>query len=454
MAGPSVLNPRASESLADSLLWLSESDRIATLADLNEAELASLEYDWKFWGRPDQQAPAGDWLTWLLLAGRGFGKTRTGSEWIRTLTEGDSPMMAPKNSAHIIAIVGDIMDDVIGVQVAGPAGILANSRPGWRPKYRKSDKQLVWENGIVAQLYTARDPDKFRGPQHSHAWLDELAKWRYAREAYDNLMMGLRMGDRPQKCITTTPRPIKLLKEIIADSGTLITKGTTYANTLHLPKTFLDFLRRKYEGSRLGRQELNAELLDDIPGALWQRARIDELRRRPDQVPQLRRVVVAVDPAASSGEDADETGIVVAGKGVDGHYYVLNDASLQETPAGWAREAVRQYYAHECDRMIGEVNNGGEMVGATIKAIDPLVPFTPVRASRGKVLRAEPVSTLYEQGFVHHVGSFPQLEDEQCEFTTDFDPDEMGYSPDRVDALVYAITHLMGRGDGAGPKVS
>jgi len=433
---------------------LSESERTAALADLSERELESIEYDWKFWGRPDQQPPPGNWLTWLLLAGRGFGKTRTGAEWIRTLTEGPSPLQAPPNSANFIAIVGDIIDDVISVQVKGPAGILANARPGYRPRFFESKKLLVWENGISAQCYTARDPDKFRGPQHSHAWLDELAKWRYAREAYDNLALGLRMGTRPQQCITTTPRPIKLLKEIIADPSTHITKGTTYDNSLHLPKSYIDSLRRKYEGSRLGRQELNAEILDDMPGALWQRARIDELRRRADQVPELRRVVVAIDPAVTSGDNADETGIVVAGKGVDGHYYVLNDATVQDTPAAWARVAVRQFYQFEADRIIGEVNNGGEMVGANIKAVDSTVPFTPVRASRGKVLRAEPVSTLYEQGFVHHVGSFPALEDEQCEFTPDFDKDEMGYSPDRVDALVYAITHLMGRGDGAGPRIS
>lgn len=322
------------------------------------------------------------------------------------------------------------------------SGILQVHPRDFRPTYNPSLKRVTWPNGAVASLYNATEPDELRGPQHDGAWCDELAKWRYGQDTWDNLEFGLRLGD-PRICITTTPKPIKLLKDILADAGTVISRGSTYENQGNLSQKFLDRVIGKYQGTRLGRQELDAEILDDVPGALWTRAVLDRLRLRPNQVPAMRRVVVAIDPGVSTGEDADETGIVCAGLGQDGHGYVLADESGIYKPNEWANKAIDLYHRLQADRIVAEVNNGGEMVGNTIHAIDPKVPFRAVYASRGKVIRAEPVSALYEQGKVHHVGAFADLEDQMCAFTTDFDRKAAGYSPDRLDALVWAKTDLM-----------
>jgi predicted phage terminase large subunit-like protein len=323
------------------------------------------------------------------------------------------------------------------------SGLLQIHPKGFRPSYEPSKRRLTWPNGAVASIYNGTEPDQLRGPQHDAAWCDELAKWRYAQEAWDQLQFGLRTGTNPQICITTTPRPIALLRQMIADSTTVVTRGSTFDNAGNLSQKFLTAVRRKYEGTRLGRQELNAEILEDIEGALWRRSRIDELRVKLAEIPPLQRIVVAIDPNASSEDDSNECGIICAGLGVDNHAYVLDDASGVMAPNDWAREAIRLYHERRADRVVAETNNGGEMVESVLRMVDLSVSYASVWASRGKVTRAEPVSALYEQGRVHHVGPFPRLEDQMCAFTVDFNRNEMGYSPDRVDALVWALTELM-----------
>jgi phage terminase large subunit-like protein len=288
----------------------------------------------------------------------------------------------------------------------------------------------------MATTYSADEPDLLRGPQHHAALADELAAWKRGEETWSNLMFGLRLGENPRVVVTTTPRPLRLIRELRADPTTAVTSGSTYENRANLARPFLEQIVTKYEGTRLGRQELNGELLEDIPGALWTRTRIDELRVR--QAPQLRRVVVAIDPAVTSGEDSDETGIVSVGKGEDGHLYVLADRTCRDTPLGWARRAIALFRELRAERLVAEVNNGGDLVEATIRSVDRSIPYTAVHASRGKRSRAEPIAALYEQGLVHHVGTFDALEDQMCMFT----PDGFDGSPDHVDALVWAATEL------------
>jgi predicted phage terminase large subunit-like protein len=299
----------------------------------------------------------------------------------------------------------------------------------------------------MATIYNGTEPDQLRGPQHDAAWCDELAKWQYAQQTWDQLQFGLRTGTNPQVCITTTPRPIALLKSLIKDSSTVVTRGSTFDNSSNLSEKFLLAIRRKYEGTRLGRQELEAELLEDVEGALWRRSVIDALRVELSDIPPLKRIVVAIDPNASSNEDSNECGIVCVGLGADDHAYVIDDISGVMTPTQWATAAISLYRERRADRIIAETNNGGEMVENTLRTVDPSIPFRAVWASRGKVTRAEPISALYEQGRVHHVGPFLRLEDQMCAFTVDFNRREMGYSPDRVDALVWALTELMIRGE-------
>jgi phage terminase large subunit-like protein len=448
----STHSPNASR--AEWLASLPQPERTALLQSLSDEDLEQLEYDWSFWARRNQLAPAGTWTVWLILAGRGWGKTKTGAEWVRDLMCGTSPLTGGR--VRHLALVGETAADTRKVMVGdglGPgegSGILQVHPKDFRPVYNPSLKRLIWPNGAVASLYNATEPDELRGPQHGAAWCDELAKWRYLQDTWDNLEFGLRIGDNPQVCITTTPKPIKALKIIIADPGTVKTVGTTYENIGNLAPKFIARVVSKYEGTRLGRQELRAEVLDDVPGALWSRTRIEDLRVKPAQVPQLIRIVVAIDPSASSGEESDEAGVVAAGKGVDGHAYILEDGSAIMPPAssdpanpGWANQAIAIFKARKADRIVAEVNNGGEMVEATIRMIDANVPYKAVHASRGKAIRAEPISALYEQGLVHHVGMFAVLEDQLCAFTSDFDRKTAGYSPDRLDALVWALTELM-----------
>lgn len=428
-------------SVAASFAHLSEAKREAVLATISDEQAAALLFDWRFWARPNQLEPAGDWDGWLILAGRGFGKTRTGAEWVRDNVCGSTPHSGGKYGR--IALVAETAADARDVMVEGESGLLATHPKDQRPIYEPSKRRVTWANGAVATLYNATEPDQLRGPQHDLAWLDELAKWRYAQETFDMLQFGLRLGDKPRQCVTTTPRPTPLIRYLMKQERWVVTRGSTYDNKANLAPSFVKQIISRYEGTRLGRQELNAEVLDDAPGALWTRAKLDETRRKKtDRLPDMQRVVVAIDPAASAGneEGQAETGIVVAGIGTDGRGYVLDDVSCRQTPNGWARQAVAAYDLYAADAIVAETNQGGEMVEQTIRSVRPGVPYIGVRASRGKVTRAEPVAALYEQGRVSHVGAFPALEDQMVLFT----PlgIEGGTTADRTDALVWAMTEL------------
>ena len=425
------------------------SARTAVLRDLSKTDARALLHDWRVWARPQQLPPPGDWTTWLVLAGRGFGKTRCGAEWIRASVCGRTPLTA--GSHRRVALVAETAADARDVMVEGESGLLSVHPPGFRPLHEPSKRRLTWPNGAVATLYNAVEPDQLRGPQHDLAWSDELAKWRHAEATWTQLQFGLRLGARPRQCVTTTPRPIKTLKAILEDPDSVITRGSSYDNLANLAPAFIQRIVRRYEGTRLGRQELNGEILEESPGALWTRAMIDALRT--DDTPELVRIVVAIDPAATSGAGSDETGIVAAGLGEDGHGYVLEDLSLRGSPDAWGRTAVNAYRRWNADRIVGEVNNGGEMIEHVIRTIDPAVSYKAVRASRGKAVRAEPVAALDEQGSVHHVGAFPELEDQMCAMRADFDRASAGFSPDRADARVWAITELMLHGQAGEPRV-
>lgn len=425
------------------LASLPQALRTELIAALTPAQAQALLYDWRFWARPSQMPPEGDWRVWLLLAGRGFGKTRCGAELVRA--------RIAAGTARRVALVAPTAADARNVMVEGESGLLAIAPRGRQPRYEPSKRRLTWPNGAIATTYSADEPERLRGPQHDFAWCDELAAWRYP-EAWDMLMFGLRLGSDPQIVATTTPKPTKLTRVLVGEATVQVTRGTTYENRANLAPAFLRQIVRRYEGTRLGRQELNAELLDDVPGALWTRALIEERRwPREKPVPELTRIVVAIDPAASAGEESDETGIVVAGKDREGQGWILDDASGRYSPTDWAKAALAAFRAHGADRIVAEVNNGGEMVEAMLRTLDADLAFTAVRAARGKTARAEPVAALYEQGRVHHVGAFPLLEDQMCAFTHDFDRATAGYSPDRVDALVWAVSELLvesARGEG------
>lgn len=388
-----------------------------------------LSWAWHLWARDEQLPPAGDWTYWLILAGRGFGKTRTGAEWVRQAVK----------TTRYVNLIGATADDARDIMIEGESGILAVCPRSERPEYKASQRKLIWPNGASSLIFTADEPERLRGKQHSALWADELAAWRYP-ESWTQAKFGLRLGSSPRACITTTPKPSAIVRALIADPATHVTRGTTYDNRDNLAPQFFQSIIKTYEGTRLGRQELNAELLDDNPHALWQRAQIDALR--VTTAPELKRIVVAIDPAVTSNEKSDETGIVVAGIGRDDHLYILADLSLIGTPDQWARTAVGAYRTFNADRIIAETNNGGDMVEAVIRQVDRSVSYRKVTATRGKVIRAEPIAALYEQGRAHHVGEFDKLEDQM----TEFDPTESTRqkSPDRMDALVWAATELFG----------
>lgn len=430
------------------LASLSEAEQKEALASLPIEAQAHLKYFWPFWARPNQLQPeesnsGGPWSTWLILAGRGFGKTRTGAETIRDWVCGKTPLSG--GSCKRIALVAETGADARDVMVLGESGLLAVHPPEFRPSYHPSKRLVEWPNGAQAWLYNAVEPDQLRGPQHDGAWCDEMAKWRYMNDTWDQLQFGLRLGDHPRTIITTTPRPLPLIRKLIKDPNVAVTRGATWDNAANMPQSFIREIEDKYSGTRLGRQELEGEILDDIPGALWSREIIDNhrLREAPED---LIRVVVSVDPAASAGEGSDETGIVVVGLGRDqdgyARGYILEDGSLKGSPEEWARKAVSLYRKYSADKIVAEKNQGGDMVGAVIRAVDRSVPISLVHASRGKVIRAEPISALYEQGRVHHVGRFDKLEDQMCLFSVDnFRTPALG-SPDRVDALVWGLTDI------------
>lgn len=398
----------------------------------NDHHLGALGYEWRFWRRPDQTAPLGDWRCWLILAGRGFGKTRTGAEWVRAQAEATPGLR--------IALVGATLADVRAVMVEGESGLLAISPDATRPNFEPSLRRLSWHNGAVATLYAATEPDGLRGPEHHIGWADECAKWEHGIEAWDNLTLGLRLGEAPRLIATTTPRPVPLIRRLMTEDGIVVTQGRTADNAINLPRPFMAAMTRLYDGTRIGRQELDGQLITEVEGALWTRTMI--AAARIDSLPALRRVVVAVDPPASATGDA--CGIIVGGLGTDGLGYVLADASIKgATPEAWARqvaEAARQWQA---DRVVAEANNGGLMVESVLRAANAQLPIKLVRASYGKVARAEPVAALYERGRVRHAAAFPALEDELCGLVTGGAYHGPGRSPDRADALVWAMTELM-----------
>jgi phage terminase large subunit-like protein len=409
----------------------------ALLSALEPGELRAWASDWLFWARDDQLPPDGDWTTWLMMGGRGAGKTRAGAEWVRDLALG-GPLAGGVAHARI-ALVGETFADVRDVMVEGVSGLLAVGQPHERPRWTPSTRKLVWPNGAIGQAFSAEDPEGLRGPQFAAGWCDEVGKWRYAEEAWSNLLFGLRLGTRPRVLATTTPRATPLLRRLLDDPSTVLTRATTRANAYNLAPDFLGAISRAYGGTRLGRQELDGELVAERDDALWTRSMIEAARVRV--APPMVRICVAVDPPATSGRYADACGLIAAGITEDGVVHVLEDATLARVkPTEWAARAAALYARHEADALVVEVNQGGEMAAAVLAQIDPALPVTAVRATRGKYLRAEPVAALYARGNVRHVGAFPALEDEMC----DFAPGGLsnGRSPDRLDALVWAVTHL------------
>lgn len=430
------------------VLKLSAPDDIERLlANLSPRQTERFSRDFSVFARPDQLPPDGDWSTWLVMGGRGAGKTRTGAEWVRGMALGEPPYAS--RPVRRIALVGETQGEVREVMIEGVSGLLAVHRRSERPTWLPSRRRIEWSNGAIAQAFSAEDPEGLRGPQFAAAWADELAKWRNAEETWDMLQFGLRLGDDPRQVVTTTPRPVPLMKRLLDDTRTVVTRAATRANIANLAPGFLDAIVGRYAGTRLGRQELDGELIEDRADALWRRESIEQ--GRVIVAPELVRIVVAIDPPASSKKGADACGLVVAGIAANGEAYVLEDATLDEVrPLIWARAAIALYHRHAADCLIAEVNQGGEMVTSVLAEADGNVPVRSVRATRGKWLRAEPVAALYERGQVHHVGALPKLEDEMCDFG--LDGLSSGRSPDRLDALVWALTALC-LGKSGEPKV-
>jgi phage terminase large subunit-like protein len=424
---------RPGEALVTRLAELPDTERRAVIAAMTTEEKGRYLFAWRAWARPSQVAPQGEWRVWLLRSGRGYGKTRAGAEWTREQVEQHGKMR--------LALVAPTAADTRDTMVEGESGILAVSHPDFLPVYYPSMRRVVWPNGAQATLFSADKPDRLRGPQHEAAWCDELASWRYP-EAWDMLLFGLRLGVNPQAVVTTTPRPTRLIKGLIAKDSTVETRGTTYENAANLAPEFFADIIAAYEGTNMGRQEIYGDIIEDIAGALWTRSWLDE--GRVSAAPDLARVVVAIDPAVTSEPGSDETGIVVVGCDAENpsNGYVLDDLSGRYKPEEWARIAINAYRKHKADRIIGEANNGGDLIESVLRTVDPTIAYRKVHASRGKYVRAEPVSTLYQKGRMHHVGLFGPLEDQMCNFTPDIDRRVMG-SPDRVDALVWGCWALM-----------
>ena len=413
------------------------------LSELSEGALLALPYLFEFWALDHQLPPEGKWRNWVILGGRGAGKTRAGAEWVRAQVEGARP--EDPGRARRVALVGETLEQAREVMVFGESGILACSPPDRRPRWIATRKMLEWPNGATAQLFSAHEPEALRGPQFDAAWVDELAKWKRAEEAWDMLQFCLRLGDDPRAVVTTTPRNVGVLKAILANPSTAVTHAPTEANRAYLAKSFLEEMKARYGGTRLGRQELEGVLLEDTEGALWTSAGLEAARL--EEAPPLERIVVAVDPPVSGHGASDECGIVVVGAITQGppqnwRAVVLEDATVQgASPQGWAEAALAAMRRHGAERLVAEVNQGGDLVESVIRQIDPLVPYRAVRASRGKGARAEPVAALYEQGRVQHLRGLAELEDQMCRMTA------QGYSgrgsPDRVDALVWALHELL-----------
>ena len=430
---------QAQAKITASLLRDLPDDEVASiLKQLGPKKAAELQHDWGFWARPEQLEPDGNWNTWVALAGRGWGKTRAGAEWVRhRIRSGDK----------IVHCVAPTKGDVRRVMVEGDSGLLNVCWEGdetYRgkhigyPVWSPTNNSLTWENGAKAVFFSAEDPERLRGPQAYSAWCDELCAWRNAQDTWDMMMFGLRLGRHPKVFVTTTPKTTKLIRTILNDENTVVSKGSTYDNAANLAGTFLDAVRKTYEGTRLGRQELYAEILDEASGALWNRGLLAKCEVEKDEVPTLNRIVVAIDPAVTANAESDMTGIIVAGVDVNGTAYVLEDHTGRYTPQQWASKAIQLYRDHMADRIVAERNQGGDMVRHTLHTEDETVPVKLVHASRGKMARAEPVSALYEQGKVKHVRGVNDLEDQMVQW----EPLGSIGSPDRLDALGWAITDL------------
>ena len=443
-------------SRAEQLARWSPEEREQFLAALSDAERGALVHSWRFYARPKQLPPDSDWATWLILAGRGFGKTRAGAGWVH-----ERAMAEP---GRWIALVARTPADARDYMIEGPGGLEKNTPEHERPKFYPSKRRVTWPNGSWGTIYSGDEPDQLRGFSGDTAWLDELAKYQYPKDSWAQLQFGMREAskDRPRRLITTTPRPLQFLRDIIDQPTTIMVTGSSYENKSNLDPSWFDETIVAYEGSRFGRQDNQTEGSSDIPGALWTRRVLDD--HRVKEAPEMERIVVGVDPAITAEEVSNETGIVVCGvaRNSDGHLeaYVLRDWSLRGTPEEWARKAVAAYRHHEADRIVAEKNQGGLMVETTIRTASRDVPVKLVQATRGKYIRAEPISALYEQGRVHHVGSLPTLEDQMVECTQDSlrdrkrptgdraavrAPTKQSFSPDRVDALVWALTELSER---------
>lgn len=435
--------PRDLKSGGGLLASLEQSERDQFLNGLSKGALLALPYIFEFWAFDHQLPPEGDWKTWVIMGGRGAGKTRAGSEWVRAEVEGSLPL-DPGRSKRV-ALVGETFDQVRQVMIEGDSGILACSPPDRRPQWVATKKRLEWPNGAIAEAFSAHEPEALRGPQFDAAWVDELAKWKRAEDAWDMLQFSLRLGETPRQVVTTTPRNVSVLKRILDTASTVVTHAPTEANRAYLAKSFLEEVRARYHGSRLGRQELDGILLEDAEGAMWTLSMIEALTT--DRAPAMDRVVVAVDPPVTGHAGSDECGILVCGARTQGQpqdweAWVLEDATVQgASPHVWAQAALDAMARHGADRLVAEVNQGGDLVESVIRQIDPMVSFKAVRATRGKVARAEPVAALYEQGRVRHCRGMAELEDQMCQMTA------QGFrgrgSPDRVDALVWAMTDLM-----------
>jgi len=423
---------------ANILRDLPDEEVAAILKELGPKKAEELRHDWGFWARPEQLEPEGSWNIWVALAGRGWGKTRAGAEWVRhRIRSGDK----------IVHCVAPTKGDVRRVMVEGDSGLLSVCWSGdetYRgkhigyPVWSPTNNSLTWENGAKAVFFSAEDPERLRGPQAYSAWCDELCAWRNAQDTWDMMMFGLRLGKHPKVFVTTTPKTTKLIRTILDDEKTTISTGSTYDNAANLADTFLDAVRKTYEGTRLGRQELYAEILDEASGALWNRTLLAKCEIEKDEVPQLSRIVISIDPAVTANAESDMTGIVVAGIDVNGTAYVLEDHTGRYTPQQWASKAIQLYRDHMADRIVAERNQGGDMVRHTLHTEDETVPVKLVHASRGKMARAEPVSALYEQSKVRHVRGLNDLEDQMVQW----EPLGSIGSPDRLDALVWALTDL------------
>lgn len=439
----SISTPHGIRSGADWIVCEGPEAQAEFLDSLSAGDLMALPYLFEFWAMDHQLPPEGDWRAWVIMGGRGAGKTRAGAEWVRAQVEGARPLDAGRCSR--IALVGETIDQVREVMVFGDSGILACSPPDRRPVWQATRKRLIWPNGATAQAFSAHDPEGLRGPQFDAAWVDEMAKWKKAKDTWDMLQFSLRLGEYPRVCVTTTPRNVGILKAVVEQDSTVVSSAPTEANRANLAESFLDEVRARYAGTRLGRQELDGVLMEDTEGALWTAPMLEAAQ--VDVLPELDRVVVAIDPPVSGHARSDECGIVVAGvvsRGPvqDWRAYVLADASISAaSPNSWARAAIRAMERYGANRLVAEVNQGGDLVAQVIRQVDPLVPVKAVHASKGKAARAEPVAALYEQGRVFHARGLGDLEDQMRAMTPQ--GFQGGGSPDRVDALVWALYELM-----------